>query len=361
MTKKISLPVCLAIDTSCDDTSAAVVQGAKVISSVVSSQIALHAPYGGVFPTVAKLAHAQNIEPTVARALARAQLTTVDQLDAVAVTVGPGLAPALEVGINYARQLALTNHRPLLAINHLEGHLWSPLLRPRTSAGEFDRQNWTKNSLGLVISGGHTQFIHINHFGDYQTLGQTLDDAAGECLDKIGRMLNLGYPAAPVVEELAKTGDAKRFPFPLPLTDHHDYNLSFSGLKTFARNLIVKLQTDKQLDRQTIADVCASAQAGVFRHLSYKLDKLLTSWQWTDEATPLHFFIGGGVAQNLALRHQLRLLTKKYPLILHFPYHARFCSDNAAMIGLVANSKISQENELDSQVNTIERQPNLMI
>ena len=346
--------VFLAIDTSCDDTCAAVVAQHIILSNVVSSQISLHQPYGGVFPTVAKLAHQQNIAPIVTASLKRAKLTP-EQLTGVAVTLGPGLAPALEVGIRFAADFAHQYHLPLYPINHLEGHLLSPLLARNSHPAPPPLTSFPYVPvLGLVISGGHSQFVRIDDFGVYHTLGQTLDDAIGECLDKIGRLLGLGYPAAPIIEQLALEGNPLRFPFPLPLTTRRDYNLSFSGLKTYARGLITKLQAQSPLDKQTLCDVSASAQAGVFRHLLYKLDKLLTN----TSPSFTHLLVGGGVAANLYLRRQLRQLARKHHCQVHFPYSRRLCGDNAAMIGFVA--ALQQSAHL-SPAQTVDRQPNLAL
>ena len=356
----------LGIDTSCDETSGAIVQDSTVISNVISSQIALHQPYGGVFPTVAKLAHQEKIAPVVTATLKRAQLTPA-QLDGVAVTVGPGLAPALEVGLKFAKDFALQNHLPLLAVNHLEGHLLSPFLQPCPRSSAHSHRSPPAShfpSLGLVVSGGHTQFVKINDFGSYQLLGETLDDAAGECLDKIGRLLNLGYPAAPVIEQLAKTGDPTVYRFPLPLTTHHDYNLSFSGLKTYARNLITKLETDSPLTPVTISNLACATQEGVFRHLVYKLDKLLRYYQNSPEQTPfIQILVGGGVAQNARFRTLVRKVAANYHLPIFFPYHQKICGDNAAMIAFAALSHFRQKDfaTTPTAINAIERQPNLSI
>lgn len=351
----------LGIDTSCDETSAAITKnGTTVLSNVISSQIELHRPYGGVFPTVAKLAHQENILPVVLTALKRAHLVPTD-LSAIAVTYGPGLAPALEVGLNFAKDFATKNQLPLIGVNHLEGHLISPLLIPSKRQNQ-SVQNLFDNikfpALSIVISGGHTEFIEITNFTQYQILGQTLDDAAGECLDKIGRLLNLGYPAAPVVEKLAQLGDPTTYRFPLPLTDRHDFDLSFSGLKTFARNLITKLEADQPLTKAQLCNLAASAQSGVFRHLIYKLEKLLHYYQHSPEKTPFQtILVGGGVAQNIALRKKLRQLARHYRLPILFPYHQKICGDNAAMIAAAAY--LHYQKQQFSDPLTLERQPNL--
>ena len=248
----------LAIDTSCDDTSVAIVDRGRVVANVVASQYQIHYHYGGVFPTLAKQAHQANLPACVNAALRQAGLSQQQPsqaLAAVAVTVGPGLAPALEVGIAYAQQLAYKWQLPLIAVNHIEAHALSPLLRPKSQT--IPRQvKWPV--LAMVISGGHSEFIVIKKPQVYQRLGWTIDDSAGECLDKIGRMLDLGYPAGPLIEQLAKKGDAQRFTLPLAMTDHADFNLSFSGLKTAAYQLIEQLKTQGQLDAQTSYDLAGS-------------------------------------------------------------------------------------------------------
>ncbi|MDO5561628.1 MAG: tRNA (adenosine(37)-N6)-threonylcarbamoyltransferase complex transferase subunit TsaD [bacterium] len=344
----------LGIDTSCDETSAAVLSGYTILSNTISSQIELHKPYGGVFPTVAKLAHQENIQPVIATALKAAHLK-IENLDAVAVTIGPGLAPALEIGIRAAKELAQKQQLPLIGINHLEGHLLSPLAQANSTSKQTFKFEFPV--LGILVSGGHSQFIKMDQVGKYEIIGETLDDAAGECLDKIGRLLNLGYPAAPVIEQLAKTGDSQVFPFPLPLTTRYDYDLSFSGLKTYARNLIGKMD-DKKLDRQTLANLAASSQAGVFRHLTYKLDKLLNYYQNSPAQTPFKtIFVGGGVAQNVCFRTLVRKVAAKYELPIHFPYNKRLCGDNAAMIALAA--LWHYQNHHFADIQALERQPNL--
>lgn len=340
----------LGIDTSCDDTCASVLTDNCVLSSMAASQIKLHQPYGGVFPTVAKLAHQQNLPATCETALKRAGVTIAD-LAAVAVTAGPGLAPALEVGITFAKNFATTHHLPLLAINHLEGHLLSPLLNNRHHLPNHPEPT---NCLGLVISGGHTQLMRLEKIGKYQLLGETLDDAIGECLDKIGRLLSLGYPAGPAIELLAREGNSNAYHFPLPLTSRQDYDLSFSGLKTFAKNLIdsLKQQYPNGLSKTQLQDLAASCQQGVFAHLLYKVKKLLTK-----EDLGKTIFVGGGVAANIYGRGQLRSLSKQFGKTPIYPYHRRFCGDNAAMIALVAYYQL-QAGLCPQRLASIERQPN---
>lgn len=355
-----SLPkTILAIDTSCDETAAAVVEGRRILSNIVASQAQLHQKYGGVFPTVAKQAHRENIEPTVQEALSRAQKAWQD-IDGIAVTQGPGLAPALEIGITYAKQMAQQHQLPLYPINHLEGHLLSVLAVPSTQSGQLPPLKTP--TLSLIISGGHSEFVLVDGVGKYQRLGWTIDDAAGEALDKVGRMLDLGYPAGPVLEEFARLGNRARWEFPLPMTTSRDYNLSFSGLKTFARNLLKDLETKQQLSQQDIFDFAASFQYAIFRHICHKLNTILIDCPDLGEV-----WLGGGVAANTTLRVMLRQTLRKHaklktshgtptqPLALKVPYTKKLCGDNAAMIGLVASVQ-----QLEPQTE-FERQPKLAL
>jgi len=355
--------IIVAIDTSCDDTSAAVTAGWRVLSNVIASQTQLHKQYGGVFPTVAKQAHKENIAPTVVAALKRAGVTWQD-IDAIAVTQGPGLAPALEVGINYAKEMAELHTVPLIPVNHLEGHLLSVLAVPKTKLSKTQVANAPVFPiLSLIISGGHSEFLLVHDFGKYERIGATIDDAAGEALDKIGRMLDLGYPAAPIIEIFAKKGNPKAHIFPLPMTTSGDYNLSFSGIKTFARNLIASLEAEGKLtSQQAIFDLSASVQYSVFRHITHKLRKILI-----DHPEITEIWLGGGVAANMNLRAAIRATAKNArtqlqksstpsnvkTLKLRTPYTKRLCQDNAAMIGVAAQFGKSTE--------TFDRNPNLKL
>jgi len=355
-------PLILGIDTSCDETSAAVSCGRVILSNVVASQIDLHQEFGGVFPTLAKRAHQENIEVVVKKALKQAQ-TNFEKIDAIAVTLGPGLAPALEVGIKYAQKLGAKFNKPVLTINHIEAHALSVLAERNSHSYNIKKPAtlpaWLPENLGIefpilsvVVSGGHTEFILINKIGKYQILGQTIDDAAGEALDKVGRMLNLGYPAAPAIEKLAKKGDKNRFKFPLPMTTKKNFNLSYSGLKTSAHRLITELKEKNQWDQQTIIDFAASFQQAVFRHLAYKLNKLLTENKQIKQ-----IWLGGGVSQNIAFRRQMRKVAREYKLDVKTPFAKRLCSDNAAMIALVGNFHFLQQRKNQK----MDRKPNWRI
>lgn len=390
--KSKTLPLILAVDTSCDDTAASVLHGTTILSNVIASQTQLHKQYGGVFPTVAKQAHKENILPTIDAALKKARISW-ENLDALAVTAGPGLAPALEVGINTMKELTQEKKLPLIAVNHIEGHALSAIAQRNSKVGNNSDKVGVRNKkinntnenaeihypvLSIVVSGGHTQFIYFEKIGSYKIFGSTIDDAAGECLDKIGRMLNLGYPAGPTIEKFAKLGDEKRFEFPLPMTTVKTFDMSFSGLKTFARNFIQKLTEEKELGKQDIYDICASAQYSIFRHINYKLSKLLL------EVPVAEIWLGGGVAQNKYLRQTIRETIKEFEknrfdnssqkfrkneateqkikatqtrkIKFRYPFTNRLCMDNAAMIGVVANFKF-QKKEFVTELSKLDRKP----
>ncbi len=350
----------LSIDTSCDDTSAAVTSGTAVLSNIVASQVELHKEFGGVFPTVAKQAHRERIKPVVELALKRAKLTT-DQLAAIAVTQGPGLAPALEVGVEFAKQLAGQLQLPLLPINHIEGHVLSVLAKPSTKLGSQQPNSFP--ALSVIVSGGHTEFVLVKEPGKYQRIGWTVDDAAGEALDKFGRMVDLGYPAGPVVEEFAKRGDAKAFAFPLPMTTTDNFLMSFSGLKTAVRRKVEELESGSTLSQQHIFDLCASFQYAVFHAITYKLNKYLQKRN-NDLTQPKLFgvWLGGGVAANTTLRAMLRETIRPYQLSLAVPYSKKLCSDNAAMIGVAAGFVLTEFKEHSHpETLQIERLPNWQI
>jgi len=356
----------LAIDTSCDDTSASVVSGRSVFSNVVASQTELHKKFGGVFPTVAKQAHRENIEPVIALALKRAGITA-SEVAAVAVTQGPGLAPALEVGIEHAKKIAVANHVPLIPINHVEGHVLSVLAKPKPKLGGTRHmlRNHTTDSevklpaLSVIVSGGHTEFILVRKVGEYERIGWTVDDAAGEALDKFGRMVDLGYPAGPLVEQFAKQGNCSAFRFPLPMTTTDNYLMSFSGLKTAARKKVEELTATAPLKTQQIYDLCASFQYSVFHAITYKLNKYLSSLK--SKSLELQLFgvwLGGGVAANVTLRRMLRETIKPYGLELRVPYSKKLCSDNGAMIGVAAFGKFDhQEFKSVDDIGDVERIP----
>lgn len=330
----------LAIETSCDETSAAVVEngaaqgaaiyGAAILSNVIASQTDLHAQYGGVFPEVASRKHIEVIYAVINRAMNEAHLG-YDDLDCIAVTRGPGLVGSLLVGMNVAKGLALARRKPLLGINHIEGHIYSLWLTEHAADIRFP-------VLTLVVSGGHTELYLMSDHGRYQHLGGTLDDAAGEAFDKVGRLLGLPYPGGPSIDQAARAGNPNAFKFPRAVADD-SFNFSFSGLKTAV------LRTTKRYepDRLPVNDLAASFQAAVVDVLVRKTAQAAQAHQ----VTAVH--MAGGVSANSWLRQemsaQLDLPVRYPPPIL--------CTDNAAMIAAAAHWRFlhGQRDSLDLDVS----------
>ncbi len=326
----------LGIESSCDETGAAIVKDGKTMrSNIVASQIDLHAEYGGIFPEVASRAHAEAISPVVEQAMTDAGIG-YDQLDAIAVTRGPGLVGSLLVGINYAKGVALATGKPLLGINHLEGHVYSLWLTQPFRDVIFP-------VLVLIVSGGHTELLLMTGHGDYQRLGGTLDDAAGEAFDKVGRMLELPFPGGPHIERSARNGNATAFDFPRAKRDE-SYDFSFSGLKTAVmREVTVQPSADARNKRRrgaekraqlrsdvSINDVSASFQAAVTDVLVEKTARAAVEYGATE------IFIAGGVSANQMLRQKMR---KETELPVRYP-PLNLCTDNGAMIAAAAHYRL---------------------
>lgn len=312
----------LAIETSCDDTCAAVLKDSQILSNVISSQIDLHKDWGGVVPDIAKRAHQERIDPVVKTALKRAKIK-IEDIDLIAVTQGPGLAIALSVGINYAKNLASTYHKKIVAVNHVEGHLLANFL---TNKNHKPLRPFLFPALALTISGGHTKIVLINKIGDYEIVGETLDDAAGEALDKSAKLLGLGYPGGPVLERLALKGDSSFLKLPSPLADKKILDYSFSGLKTAFYYQIKDWSKDKI--NQNLNNLAASFQKAVFDTLIRKFTLAVEKYQ------PKCLLLSGGVAANQNLRQRLRSLAKSQKLPLYLPFKKELNTDNAAMVGL---------------------------
>lgn len=336
-------PTILSIETSLDDTCAAVTKGLRVISNVVSTQTSYHADWGGTVPDIAKRLHQEWLPKVVALALKKAGNP---KLDAIAVTRGPGLAPSLEQGIAYAKVLALNLNLPLVAVNHMEGHLLSSFAQ--TKNGTRGLSSPTYPALGFLISGGHTELVLMRRIGDYQLLGATLDDAAGEAYDKVARLLMLGYPGGPILAEMAKHGTPK-YSLPEPMTSRPDLDFSFSGLKTAARQYLEREKPE--LTREFIQDFSASFQSAVFKHLMKRLRRAI------DLHTPNMLLLGGGVVSNLSLREATRQVAKDYNLPVYYPYTKKLITDNAAMIGVAANYQYLNSDFIDPSM--LDRLPNL--
>ena len=311
----------LGIESSCDETAAAVVRnGREILSSVISSQIALHAPYGGVVPELASREHLNKIEPVVEEALQRASVELED-LDAIAVTQGPGLIGSLLVGVCYAKAMAFALDKPFIGVNHIEGHVFSVA---------FENPPAEYPAMALIVSGGHTNLFFVPKEGKYKVIARTRDDAAGEAFDKVAKMLGLGYPGGPVIEKLAKKGDAKKIKFPIAKISDGRPDFSFSGLKTAVsryvrENNIKPVSSPEETVSQEIKDLCASFQATVIKSLVGTMERLAR------ELHPKTLIVAGGVACNTALKKAAQDVADKLQIPVYFP-SKHLSTDNAAMI-----------------------------
>jgi N6-L-threonylcarbamoyladenine synthase len=322
------MPTVLAIETSCDETAAAVVRDRQILSSVVSSQINIHAAYGGVVPEIAARQHLETINLAIAQCLDEARITW-QEIEGIAVTAAPGLIGALMVGITAAKTLALLHQKPLIGVHHLEGHIFSAFLADPSLEPPF---------LCLLVSGGHSSLILVKDYGDYEIAGQTRDDAAGEAFDKVARLLELGYPGGPAIDKIAVNANPKAFNLPQGRIANHPYDSSFSGLKTAVLRLVEKLKAEKLNSNSDsnapgdtdeplpIADIAASFQATVAKALTSRTIKCAIAHNLTKLVAV------GGVAANSALRSQLLNAASEHNLEVIFP-PLSLCTDNAAMIG----------------------------
>ena len=332
----------LAIETSCDETAVAVLRDRQLMASEVASQIAEHEKFGGVVPEVASRNHLAQLPHLLARTMASARIA-MNEIDAFAATSGPGLASSLLVGNSTAKGLAIGAGKPFLAINHLEGHLLSPF---------FGREGIAPN-ISLIVSGGHTLLAKICAIGDYEILGRTVDDAAGEAFDKVAKLLGLGYPGGPEIEERAKNGDPKKFDLPRSMLNSGDLNFSFSGLKTAVLYLLPVILNDgggegsrkrredtREIppfarDNSVVSDLCASFQQAVIDVLR---EKSLRALRQTNSRT---LTLGGGVSCNCALREDLRTICGKNG-IEFLAAEPWLCTDNAAMIAFAAMLRLEE-------------------
>ena len=326
--------IVLAIETSCDETAVAILREETLMASEVSSQIALHANYGGVVPEVASRNHLRMLRPVMDAALAKAGVK-LGEVDIFAATRGPGLATSLMIGLSAAKGMALGFRRPFVAVNHIEAHLLSP----------FFGRGGVRPSVGLVVSGGHTLLVEVRDVGSYRLLGKTHDDAAGEAFDKVGKLLGLPYPGGPNVDKFAHKGNAARFDFPRSMLHSGDFAFSFSGIKTSVRYLLQKL------DAVPVADVCASFQEAVVDVL---VEKTLRAARETGRKV---MTVSGGVSCNSRLREKMNAACSRdgLELLLAEP---SLCTDNAAMIGYVAVLKMAAGQPSDL---TVDIDPNLRL
>ncbi|MBN2361276.1 MAG: tRNA (adenosine(37)-N6)-threonylcarbamoyltransferase complex transferase subunit TsaD [Deltaproteobacteria bacterium] len=308
----------LAIESSCDETAAAVLSAPfDLESSIVASQVVVHAPYGGVVPELASRHHVEAVVPVVRQALATAR-RTLDEIDVVAATSGPGLIGSLMVGLQVAKGIAFARGLPFIGVHHLEGHLCAPFLAAPRPEFPF---------LALLVSGGHTGLYAVRAVGDITCLGATRDDAAGEAFDKVAALLGLGYPGGVAIERAAAGGDAARFMLPRALRGRRNLDFSFSGLKTAARIALERLGDD--LDATGLRDFCASVQAAI-------VDSLIEKSRWAlRQVDCRRLVVAGGVAANRALREALEALRRSDGIDVYLP-PLSYCTDNAAMIAVAA-------------------------
>jgi N6-L-threonylcarbamoyladenine synthase len=318
MTKKITF---LGIETSCDETAAAVIREndkgtADILSNIVSSQIEEHKKFGGVVPELAARAHLENIEYIIDTALKESKIS-IDKLDGVAATAGPGLIVCLTVGLNIGKSIAAFSNKPFIGVNHLEGHALSPGLEKKI---EFPY-------LLLLISGGHTQFLIVKDINEYEQLGTTIDDALGEAFDKTAKMLDLGYPGGPNVEKFSKLGDKNFFKLPEPIINKAGCNLSFAGLKTAVLRESKKINGEDKLKY----NLAASFQNTINKILYKKTKVAVKMFREKTKKENFQFIVAGGVAANKTIRENLSTLSNEMSFKTIYP-DLKFCGDNAAMI-----------------------------
>jgi N6-L-threonylcarbamoyladenine synthase len=336
----------LGIETSCDETAAAIVRdGKEILSNVIYSQVKTHTPYGGVVPELASREHLQKIRPIVDQAFADAHLT-LDSIDGIAATSGPGLIGSLLVGLTYAKALSFSTHKPLAAVNHIEGHIYSV---------SFEHPDVEFPALALVVSGGHTNLFWVeSESGDFRNLkyklvGRTRDDAAGEAYDKVAKLLGLGYPGGPIIDRLAKTGNRSAFRFSIPKISDQSLDFSFSGVKTAVLQMVRKNENLKEDPLRL--DLCASFQESVVNML----------WSTTVKATnllhPRSIMLSGGVAANSRLREAFAERSAEAGLKFYYPKPI-LTTDNAAMIAAAGTVKLMRGETADIDVNA---DPNLRL
>lgn len=328
----------LGIETSCDETAAAVVaDGRKILSNVVSSQVNLHQKFGGVVPEIASRKHLEIINSVVVEALEQAQVK-LESLSAVAVTQGPGLVGALLVGVATAKALCYGTGLDLVGVNHIEGHIYANFLEHPRLSPPF---------IALVVSGGHTTLIYMEDHGNYEVLGRTLDDAAGEAFDKVAGFLGLGYPGGPVIDRLARQGNPEAIDFPRAMLWTKNFDFSFSGLKTAVLNYVSKAKAEGR--KVSVSDLCAGFQAAV---VDVQVHKMVAAAKDRD----IHkLVLAGGVAANTALREKVSQRAKKEGLKVYYP-SAALCTDNAAMIACLGYFRWRKGSRLSLEANA---DPNL--
>ena len=325
----------LAIESSCDETAAAVVKnGREVLSNVISSQIDLHTLYGGVVPEIASRKHVENIDGVIKKALADAGMT-LEEMDAIGVTYGPGLVGALLVGLAEAKALAYAAGKPLIGVHHIEGHICANYIQNKDFAPPY---------MALVVSGGHSHLVYVSDYGKYEIMGHTRDDAAGEAFDKIARVLGLGYPGGPLIDKLAKEGNPKAVDFPRVRMDKNSLDFSFSGVKTAVINYLHKLEQNGE--EYNKADIAASFQDAVTDVLCEH------TIEAAEQKNSKIIALAGGVASNSALREKMTKLAGEKDIKVVYP-EPILCTDNAVMIACAGYYGYLEKNFADMTLNAI--------
>ncbi|MGQ9646791.1 MAG: tRNA (adenosine(37)-N6)-threonylcarbamoyltransferase complex transferase subunit TsaD [Thermodesulfobacteriota bacterium] len=332
----------LAIETSCDDTGAAVVlNGRKILSNVVSSQVSIHQKYGGVVPELASRRHIEMIVPMVTEALQTANMT-LKEIDGIAVTQGPGLVGSLLIGLSFAKSLSFASGLPLVGVNHVEAHLSAIFLEEKAPQFPF---------VGLVVSGGHTSLFRVDGFGKLKRLGQTRDDAAGEAFDKVAKLLGLGYPGGPVIDELSKRGNPKAIRFPRPSLGKDSFDFSFSGVKTAVVNYVKSHPSGQGgYSEELVSDIVSSFQEAVVEVLVKK------TIQAAQHEKLRSIVLAGGVAANRLLRERMRSEASGQKISVYIPSPS-LCTDNAAMVGVVGYEYLKQGIRAPLSLNAFSNMP----
>lgn len=332
----------LGIETSCDETGVAIYDSENgLLGDALYSQVKMHAEYGGVVPELASRDHVRKLLPLLDEVFAKAGLKKGD-VDAVAYTSGPGLIGALMVGASTGRAIALAWGKPAIGVHHMEGHLLAPMLEDNPPEFPF---------VALLVSGGHTQLVRVDGIGQYELLGESLDDAAGEAFDKAAKMLGLDYPGGPLIAKHAQQGDRQRFRFPRPMTDRPGMDFSFSGLKTFTLNTANDHRdADGQIDPQTVCDIAAAFEEAVVDTLAIKCRRALQATGFKQ------LVIAGGVSANQRLRERLEVMVEKEKSKLFYA-RPEFCTDNGAMIAFAGCQRLLAGQESDLVITTKPRWP----
>jgi len=327
--------IVLGIESSCDETAVAIVDGARILSSTVASQHDIHSKFGGVVPELASRRHVEMAIPLLKETLQKANLSIQD-IDGVAVTYAPGLIGAILVGLSVAKSLAYALGRPLIGVNHLEGHL---------NAVHLTEQSIAYPHIGLIVSGGHTSLYLVEDFGKYKLLGSTRDDAAGEAFDKVARLLELGYPGGPIIDKLSTQGDPNAIRFKHPhFRDMAEFDYSFSGIKTAVLYVTKDLREKNQLDETAINNIASSFQRAVIDMLTKNIIKAAKKYKCKSVV------VSGGVAANRGLRDRLKEIEKKEGLRIFVP-PMDLCTDNAAMIAYVGGRRLEMGEKSDLTLN----------